>query len=151
MKIKRELFRPEPKLPAAAYKTYQAIKPRKTHFRPATCAEVDCPNRARGWRTVVDVTTALGQKQANYIRLHSGRHFTAEQVGDDLVTFTFAPGQTCFSAHRVDLEREPIFRIKGGDFRGNPLGTPTVTLRPQDWLDNFGEHQELLAARQQKG
>lgn len=149
--ITRKLFRPQPVGPAALYQTYQLLRPARTHFRKATCAEVECPNRERGWKTIIDLSTKLGQQQANYIRLHSGRHFSSYKKDGDLIVFEFPAGQNCFTSHRIDLEREPIFRKKGGDFRGNPLGLPTQTLRPRDWLDDFGEHQEKLAAEQQKG
>lgn len=148
--IKRELFRIKPAGNPEDYKTYQVLQPRKTHFRPASCAEVDCPNYARGWKTTVDVSTQLGRKQANYIRLHSGRRFTFAQTGD-LVAFTFSPGQNCFQQHRTSLQRPPLLRIKGGDYRGNPRNIPTVTHRPEDWLDDFGTHQLRLKQALERG
>lgn len=139
-----------PKMGASAYKTYALMRPRATHTRVALCAEVDCRAMANGWKTIVDVSTELGRRQANYIRLHSGRSFTATEDGT-LVTFVFAAGQKCFAEHRVLLEREPLFRIKDGDFRGNPRGTPVLKLSPIAWRDNFGEHQEKLADKQKEG
>lgn len=142
--------RPAPSLSPEYFKSYEVSRPRATHFRKATCQEVDCPNYARGWRTAVDVSTTLGQSQANYIRLKSGRSFTTE-VSGDIVIFTFPAGQRCFSQHTVPLEREPLFRVLGGDWRGNPSRTPAQILRPQAWLDHFGEHQQRLAEQRQKG
>jgi hypothetical protein len=139
-----------PKMGASAYKTYALMRPRATHTRVALCAEVDCRAMANGWKTIVDVSTELGRRQANYIRLHSGRSFTATEDGT-LVTFVFPAGQKCFAEHRVLLEREPLFRIKDGDFRGNPRGTPVLKLSPIAWRDNFGEHQEKLADKQKEG
>ena len=46
------------------YKTYRAVAPVKTHFRPATCAEVDCQNYVNGWKTVVPSSS----DHAQYIR-----------------------------------------------------------------------------------
>ena len=146
------LFRLQPQGPAQAYKTYQILQPRKTHFRPATCQEVDCPNFEYGWQTTVDVGTELGRKQANYIRLHSGRSFTYDhRKGGTLVTFVFASGQKCFAEHRVSLYREPIYRIKGGDWRGNPRKVPAIPLRGSAWVDDFGENQIKVKERIERG
>ena len=144
------LFRLPPQGPPGAYKTYQVLQPRSTHTRPATCQEVSCPNYAHGWRTIVDVSTELGRRQANYIRLHSGRSFTYTEAGT-MVTFMFAMGQKCFAEHRVSLERNPIYRIKGGDWRGNPLGIRPVNLRGDSWVDDFGENQIKVKERVEKG
>ena len=40
----------EPLLPSGSMKTYQMAQPLKTHWRPASCEEVDCPNYLSGWR-----------------------------------------------------------------------------------------------------
>lgn len=140
------MFRLPPQGPPQAYKTYALFQPKKTHTRVATCQEVECTAYANGWKTIVDTSTKLGQKQANYIRLHSGRSFLFTQEGT-LVTFTFRSHQTCFREHRVSLQREPIFKIKGGDWRGNPLSVPTHIVKPQSWVDDFGENQQNVARR----
>jgi hypothetical protein len=144
------LFRIEPKGPADMYKTYQVLQPPATHTRKASCAEVNCPRRNVGWRSVVDVSTVAGARQAGWIRMKSGRSYTHTQAGS-VVTFTFAAGQNCFGQHRVPLHREPLLRVAGGDWRGNPRGTPTRVLRPADWVDDFGTHQLSLADEQKKG
>jgi len=41
-------------LPAHAMKTYRIVRPAETHSRPATCAEVDCARRARGFTITAD-------------------------------------------------------------------------------------------------
>lgn len=148
--IGRQLFRIEPQGPASLYKTYGLSAPIQTHRRPATCAEVECVNHANGFRITADVSTALGRTQAQYIRMKSGRAFTVMQSGD-LITFTFAAGQTCFEPHTVSLEREPVFYLKGGDYRGNPLGLPTRKLSAIAWRDDFGENQERIVDAQQRG
>lgn len=98
----------------------------------------------------MDLTTVDGVKQANWIRMKSGRSFTYTQHGP-IVTFSFPAGQRCFDRHRVSLHREPILRIAGGDWRGNPRETTPLVLTPQSWVDNFGEHQARLLDAQQKG
>jgi hypothetical protein len=98
----------------------------------------------------MDLTTVDGVKQANWIRMKSGRAFTYTQHGP-IVTFSFPAGQRCFEAHRVPLHREPVLRVVGGDWRGNPRETATQTLSPRSWVDNFGEHQLRLRDTQQRG
>jgi hypothetical protein len=148
--IGRQLFRIEPIMPAAGYKTYAVTLPKTTHWRSASCAEVECINQTNGFQITADLSTELGRKQSNYLRLKSGRSFTTQQIGD-LLTFTFQPGQQCFEPHRVSLEREPNFFVKGGDYRGNPLGLPTRKLSAQSWVDDFGEHQERIAGQRERG
>jgi hypothetical protein len=135
---------------AESYTTYQVLQPKTSHFRPATCAEVSCARARNGWRSVMDTSTVDGAKQANWVRMKSGRAFTYTQVGA-VVTFTFAPGQRCFEKHQVWLQRRPLLRVAGGDWRGNPRGTPTLVMKPADWIDHFGEHQNTLADAHRKG
>lgn len=141
MNFRQAVNMPQPRLDPQFFQTYDIRRPRSTHFRKAKCSEVECPNRARGWRTTCDVSTVLGQQQANYIRMKSGRYFTAVAAGD-MVSFTFPPGQECFSQHTVPLDREPHFRKVQGDWR--EYGRAHV-LNARTWLDDFGEHQEKLA------
>jgi hypothetical protein len=139
----RPLFRAPPGLPAHAMKTYQIASPVQTHTRPAVCAEVECQAYRVGWSTAVDVATELGRKQAQYIRMHSGRAFEVVIVGT-VVTFTFPAGQRCFTQHRVPLERPALYVIRDGDWRGNPRQTEPVRVGPDAWVDDFANHQDRL-------
>jgi hypothetical protein len=147
----RELFRVHPQVGPEGYKTYQISAPRSTHTRPATCAEVDCQGWRHGWITRVPV----GSELAEYItgKVH-GRHFTETTgLGSPDREFVFPPGQECFrsSQHRVPLEREPVYLVRDGDYRGNPRGTGPVTRTAIDWVDDFATHQQQLADRRQRG
>jgi len=144
--VPRPLNRPTPKAPPQAYKTYAA----KLFHRPASCAEVDCPRMRNGWRTVLDVSTVKGQKNANYIRLHSGRRFAFVQAGP-VVTFTFPAGQRCFGSHTVPEDRSPLLKIRGGDWRGDPDRRTPQTVSVRSWLDDFGAHQLTLSELQKRG
>lgn len=146
----RTVFRVDPALPAGLMKSYQIAAPLQTHFRPATCAEVDCRALAAGWTTKVDVSTGLGQEQARYIHDLSGRAFTFEHVGF-IVTFTFPAGQRCFTPHQVPLERDPVYVVRGGDWRGDPRGETPVQRTADDWVDDFAEHQDRLITRLNQG
>jgi hypothetical protein len=141
----------DPAMPAGSYKTYQLSAPRSTHFRPATCADVDCEAYLFGWQTTIDESTDLGRRQADYIRHKSARHFIENQDGR-LTVFTFEPGQTCFAQHQVRLERPPLFIVRGGDWRGNPRGEqPRYHSRPEFWVEDFADHQAKLAEQLEKG
>lgn len=145
----QQLNRIEPLMAPGAYKTYLLAAPVSTHFVAATCAEVGCPNYLNGWRTIVPE----GSDHADLVRSLRGRwHFTEQAQPGGLVEFTFPAGQPCFEAstHRRRLEREPRFVIRGGDHRGNPSGD-RAEVSAASWLDNFGEHQERLASRFERG
>lgn len=147
------LFRIPPAMPVDAYKTYSIRSPISTHYRPASCAEVNCPAHERGWMTTVDTTTELGRNQADYIRTTAGRHYTETRTEGDLIAFHFPAGQRCFAAdsHRVSLQRPEFYLVRGGDWRGNPQGDTRKHARAADWVEDFGEHQQNLADRLAQG
>lgn len=149
--FQRELFRIAPKVGAEFFKTYSLARPFATHWRSALCAEVNCQNHARGWRIVLNVATELGQKQGRYIRDHSGRSYVIVGQEGNLITLEFAAGQKCFKEHRVPLERDPIATIRGGDYRGNPVGIPTRRLKVAEWVDDFGGHQNAIKEQRERG
>lgn len=151
----RPVNRITPNLPPSAYRTFQIVSPLSTHWRPATCEEAECEQYARGWKSAIDESTELGQKQAWYIRKQSGRKYTEsrdEQPG--LTVFTFEAGQPCFSAgqHKVPLGRPEHYLVKGGDWRGNPTGMSTRKhSKPEHWVEEFQENQDKLIQHQVKG
>ncbi len=118
------LFRIPPALPAYSYKSYKWLAPLGTHWRDAECHEVGCEQYRKGWVTILDETTGLGQKQAHYIRHDRSRKHSESQDVLGLTEFRFESGQKCFRQHKARLEREPAYLITGGDFRGNPRGEP---------------------------
>lgn len=137
-----------PQMPVQAYKTYGILAPSATHRRKATCSEVDCPQWANGWRMGFDVSDASKAAAVNWLRLHSGRTFTTEQIGDK-VTLTFPAGQTCFATHTLPLEREPLYIVRGGDWRA--VTSSPVKFNADDWVDDFANHQDKLAQRLEQG
>lgn len=154
MNFEQQINRIEPQGPPELYKTYAITRPRSTHTRPATCSEIDCPNSIMGWRSTFDLSTDIGKRQARYVREHSGRSYSVRRepaAGQPLLVLEFPPGQRCFAEHRVPIEREPLYRIAGGDFRGNPRGIPTVTRVRSDWLDDFGTHQQQISEAIKRG
>ncbi|HUM06357.1 MAG TPA: hypothetical protein VLT90_12910 [Terriglobales bacterium] len=145
------MFRPDPLAGVGAYKTYGLVRPLATHWRRATCEEVECSAFLHGWITRVP----RGSEQAQYVlsKAH-GRTFT-ETAGLDSTEheFLFGPGQTCFGSadHKVPIEREPIYIVRDGDWRGNPTGWRREHKNGDDWVEDFGEHQDVLAARINRG
>ena len=121
---------------------YIIDRPLGTHWRPATCREVRCPDHVNGWQTYVP---AVGP-QADYIRHSSQRSFTESRAGDGTACFTFPPGQRCFRSHvhRLPLEREPVFRQ--GQGRGG-----LVTQDFDEWRDHYNDHATRINQARKEG
>jgi hypothetical protein len=145
------LTRLEPALPVHSYKTYSISAPLATHWRPGTCEEADCPHYLHGWKTIVDESTDLGQRQAHYIRHDRTRKHTETRTEAGLTEFEFEPGQTCFAQHKVPIGRPELFLVRGGDWRGNPSGELRRHTKPEFWVEDFGEHQQKIADRLEQG
>lgn len=123
------------------YRTYQIVAPISTHFRPATCEEVDCDAYKHGWKTLVPSNS----DQALYIRSGaSGRRFTEVNDSYDrtigMTEFVFPAGQQCFGAskHVIPLERDPIFRVRDGH------SAPITHARPELWTEDFAGHLDTV-------
>ena len=143
----RPLTRPDSKLPPQMVKTYAITAPKGTHWRKASCDEAGCAAHRAGWETRVDESTALGQRQAHYIRTVARRgHKERREAG--LTVFSFAPGTECFSDHQVRTDRPEQFLVIGGDHRGNPRGE-RVEHTPENWVDDFATHQQRLIRAQE--
>lgn len=142
-----------PSVGAQHYQTFQITSPISTHTKVVQCGEdVDCAAYRNGWRMKVDLGTDLGQKQAYYIKHHSGRKYKVVGQRDGLVELEFAANQPCFAEHRVRIDRPEIYRVKGGDFRGNPLKTVTrVHKKPEFWVEEFAENQDRINRVIEKG
>lgn len=144
------LNRPDPLMPAQAYKTYAVVAPLSTHWRKATCAEVDCPHYLNGWRTRIETLAPELLRTAR----NSGRHYTVLQIAAGESYLVFRAGQPCFAAatHRKRIEREPLYIVRDGDYRGNPRRTRARQhLNPATWVEDFSEHQQKLADEIEKG
>ena len=76
-------------MPAQNYKTWEVIYPHASHYRPATCAEVDCSHYLNGWQTVVDESTNLGQARA-YSAWHLDHHeIVNDRIGKTAIAVTW--------------------------------------------------------------
>lgn len=137
----------EPAMPVGAYQTYSITSPQDVQVK-AACEQVGCEAWRYGWESAIDETTPLGQRQAAYIRTQSGRTFREMKRADGLTVFRFEPHQRCFAEHRT---RPEIYLVRDGDWRGNPTGRQRQHTSPDDWVEDFGEHQQRIADQQQKG
>lgn len=147
-----EPFRLPPNLNPEQYLTFSVLAPVKTHWRQATCVEVDCPAYLKGWTTTVDESTELGQQQAYYIRHDGSRRAVETKLPSGLTEFQYEPGQQCFAAgqHKTQIKRD-IFLSRGGDFRGNPTGYRRVHTKAEFWVEEFSENQDTLQTMIDKG
>lgn len=138
---------------AEHYQTFQVTSPVSTHTRVVQCGEdVDCAAYRNGWKMQIDLGTELGQKQAYYIKHQSGRSYKVIRQGDGVVDLEFAANQPCFAEHRVSIGRPEVYRVKGGDARGNPLGSLTrVHKKPEFWVEEFAENQDRISKIIEKG
>lgn len=138
--------------PAHLMRSYVIAQPLTSHFRVGTCAEVDCPNRAGGWRMAYDLTDPDRAAAARWIRDHSGRRYTHELLdGGRKIVFTFPAGQDCFETHRVPLERDPIMVVRGGDFRGNPTRERSVHTSADSFIDQWSTDLDRLNTVHERG
>lgn len=146
------LNRIQPQGPVQAYKTYALSAPPATHWRKATCDEADCPAYRNGWQSTIDESSALGQFQADYIRETSGRAFTEERQPGGMTVFTFEPTQRCFASddHKVPLEREPNYLVRGGDWRAN-TGLIRRHSNGVDWVDDMSETLDNVKTAVERG
>jgi|SRR5580698_9161685 hypothetical protein len=143
------LNRIQPGLPPQSYKSYEMRYPLRTHWRKATCEEVECDHWVMGWDTLIDTSTDLGQRQYDYCHGDRSRSFTEKREGLTIVRFHYGPGNQPFPGprhdHRVKVERPPLFVVSGGDWRGNPRGTdPVLHRNGENWADDFATHQDAL-------
>lgn len=141
--------------PPSAMQTFALRRPPGQEFwRKATCEEINCEHWRNGWETRIDVSTELGQEQAAYIIKRSGRSFSQERESEDILCFTFTPGQPCFAAadHKVAVEREPIYLHRIGDHR-TPRGAAPVRrhVRGADWVENMQEELNKVAEDRKRG
>jgi hypothetical protein len=133
--------------------TYSVSTPpglEKDFYRRVTCEEAECASQQYGWETLIDETIPLGQRQAWYIRNQAGRKYTEIRTPTG-TTFRFAPDQPCFMEHKIRTGRPELYVVRGGDQRGNPLGTRTVHSGPDAWLDDFQTNQQTIRDAQERG
>lgn len=131
----RPVFRADPVLPVQAMQTYSIRVPQATHWRSASCEEVECSAYLKGWKTILP-----GNSDLIYLLKRSGRRYTEQRVDAGLIEFTFAAGQSCFKAsqHKVRIARPEIYVVRGGDWRGS-TGIIRRHTQPEHWVEDMQE------------
>lgn len=141
------VMRLAPLMPVGGMQTYQVAMPLETHWRAASCAEVECEHHLKGWSTTVLVDSA----EERLIKSSGRKWSSVERQPDGFVRYMFPPGQVCFGAsrHRVQLDRPGVFLLAEGDWRWK--GARRVFDRPDQWVDHFANHQDKIAERVNRG
>jgi hypothetical protein len=145
MTFQRELFRMPTALPVTAMQTHVIAAPLATHWRTATCEEVQCAAYLNGWKLAL---TGLDEGDIWQAR-NCGRRYV-EVPDDGGPVLVFEPGQPCFktSKHRIRTDRPELFVVRGGDHRGNPLKIPDQRFSgPDAWQDHMATHLEKIQNR----
>lgn len=141
----RPLARVPEKGPAHLYETFSIRAPKPTHWRDATCEEVDCQYMARGFRLSVDETKQVGQ--ANAAKLRKDPQRSPKEYRDEfgMTIFEYPSGTRCMGKHTKRLDLPEIFTVRGGDHRGNPKRTPVRThTKAEFWVEEFAEVQDKI-------
>lgn len=162
MSLSRKLTRMEPVGPTQAYKTFAVRSPLSTHYRRATCAEVDCADYLHGWYLKIEGTP----EDLLYIAKHSGRRYRVGEVvievkdAEDKVVTTeifnaliFEAGQSCFreTTHVKSLERPEFFFAGRGDHRSFSIRKAEKFDRPDHFVESFEDHLARIRRALQQG
>lgn len=129
------------------FQTWRGSAPRSTHWRHASCAEVECKRYEHGWVTIL----SAGSDQERLLRracdgLDGHRRHYVEKAGDaGLIEFHFEAGQACFkvSQHMVRLDRPELYVVYHGDWRRN-LGAIRRYDRSDQFIDDMDGHLDRL-------
>lgn len=147
---KSRVMRLEPVLPPGAYQTYEIDAPLATHWRRATCQEVDCPKYLNGWISKV-VRNSSDESILKHACQVYGISWKSIELVDGFNCYRFDAGQRCFKfmTHHVPLERPATFYLKGGDWRGSDF--TRIFDKPEQWIDHFAHHQDKLSSAVERG
>lgn len=110
--------------PTAAPGHFVIDRPLDTHWRDATCKEVNCKHYLEGWLMVLPDPSP----QLDYLR-QSERHFTEEKKGGGTIELSFPPGQKCVRGpHKMLLNKLENF-----------VGNGRQHANPNDWTEHHNE------------
>jgi hypothetical protein len=133
---------------------FNVRSPLATHWREASCEEIDCESYRTGWRLRYDTLPPDMQ----YAATHSGRRYTeitvdfdpdTQQFYNPPATFlVFEAGQPCFRSrqHRVPTGRPEVYVA-----RNDMTGERVLHTSPQNWVDHCGEHVESIVDIMKRG
>ena len=138
--------------------THHKIRwPKRTHFRPARCEEVNCDHFNFGWVVAVpsmsdhadfcrSLKFEIFSNPAINIENHQYR-FTETRGVDGLAIFKFAAHQPCFVSLEEKLERDSNGQIynKGGHWkrleREPRYFIQRIEKEPVQWIEEYAEER----------
>ena len=125
---------------SATHKTYSISAPRNTHWRKATCEEVDCKYFREGW--TYDFRQ-LDHELLRAIELAQPRRHYRKVQHLGVEYWVFAPGQPCFAGHEKRIDRPEFFFVTPNS---KHLIVPKATQHANwdNWQDDFANHQERV-------
>lgn len=153
MNLTRRVNRITPQIPSHLMRTYAVRSPLQTHFRRATCAEIDCPDYLHGWYLKIEGTPL----DLLHIARNSGRKYTIGELvassGEMFKAYIFEAGQACFreSTHVKSLERPEFFYEGRGDHRSFSTRNAFKFDRPDQFVDSFATHLDRLKQDLERG
>ena len=143
--------------------------PLKSHWRRATCREIECQPYGGGWWTRIDLSPTLDpdtlqshQRADYYIRHNCERRYIETWEGST-IAYHFEAGQDCFKTtcglcqacqegqacvndhHWIPLERDPIF------IHQDSKGRVQTGLEYTEFFDRFNENSYKINRRAQQG
>lgn len=131
-----------PRMPPGYYKNYRIASPVETHYRRATCQEINCEAYRDGWTMHKEkLLPAL-----LYAATHSGRKFKEVSVSAGQTYLVFEPGQTCFRApeHKISLERPEWYFVGRGLYTVFNTRAAKQHTKPEFWIEDMSEHLETI-------
>lgn len=137
--MERPLNRPAPGLPVEAMRTHHILAPLSSHWRKATCEEIDCPEFRKGYgiplKSLDDEDLGLIRRFVETYRIRCSR----VEVENGEWHLWVEAGQRCLraSTHRLRLDREEHFLTRNGDWRGSDGADPLVFSGADAWADHL--------------
>jgi hypothetical protein len=136
------------------YKSYSWARPLRTHWREATCEEVQCDDFVNGFMFTCDISTPLGQRQYDFLTHDRERSYTVDEEGPYIRHFIYPPGTRGFAGnkhdHRLPIGREPLLLVRAGDWR-KYLAPAYQHASVDDWVEDFATNQDKIQEIQKRG
>lgn len=126
---------------------HRILNPPETHFRPASCAEVNCDHYLNGWRVRIE---GLPPELVHAART-SGRQYTELPVAEGETWLVFEAGQACFKAatHRTNVGRAPLYVVDTPADNGR--ARRRIHTSNDSWADDLHSHTDALLGAINKG
>lgn len=153
------------RLPPEKRQTFEYATPGDTHYRQANCKEAAerglCKHYAEGfvipWTPgdlqLIDVLNTLGYSYS--LTDIPPEHLQEMEFPTGTKFLVFPPEQRCLTSykvpHRISLEREPLLRVVGGDWRGNPRGDVRTHDNLENWVDDLHNTTDKIRTEIEKG